>query len=499
MPIQILSLINMKLIYNYIKCERKVKRLFLIVFYCLVFALNIQAQTNMVFYSIENQFNSSNLNPAYITSQKQFSFSIFPLSGINIGYNNQKPIKDMITKILQGDQTNSDFREVFNGMIKLDLFYQKLETPLLNLGYNSNFGSFNFRIQENIQLMTVLNGGFSEFLTNSSSQSIAVNKPQLFPAQALHYREYSLGYAREVIKNRLTVGLRAKLYFGKLSMSSNVQGEVVKENNDYSLQIRNQVKISVPLNITLDPDSLLSLVELPNDFSVDNYMMNSKNIGVGLDIGMTYKITPDLVLSASMTDLGKINWKNNLNQITFYGDYKFPQEFISSEDNNILTKKNGFSNETIDFTKLYKIKVDESPYSTNLPVTFYAALKYRLYPKFNVCAVDRFVSSQSMSFNSFSLTGIYDIKNNLSISSGYAILGKSYSNIPFSILYTGKVCQYYLGTDNLLSLIIPSTAEFSGITFGMCFFLFRNKDEYKESQEYLPFYREKKRNRTSKK
>ena len=405
----------------------------------------------------------------------------------------------MITKILQGDQTNSDFRQVFNEMIKLDLFYQKLETPLLNLGYNSDFGSFNFRIQENVQLMAVLNGGFSEFLTNSSAQSIPVNKPQLFPAQALHYREYSLGYAREVIKNRLSIGLRAKLYFGKLSVTSDVQGEVAQKDNDYYLQIRNQVKSSFPMNIKLNTDSLLSLVELPNDFSVGNYMMNSKNIGVGFDVGMTYKITPDFVLSASMTDLGKINWRNNLKQITFNGEYKFPQEFIALADNNILTKKNGFSNETTDFTKLYKIKVDESPYSTNLPVTFYAALKYRLYPKFTISAVDRFVSSQSMSFNSLSMTGIYDITKSLSISSGYAILGKSYNIIPFSILYTGEVAQYYFGSDNLLSLIVPSTAEFSGITFGMCFFLFRNKDEYKESQEYLPFYKEKKRNGTSKK
>ena len=404
----------------------------------------------------------------------------------------------MITKILQGDQTNSDFRQVFNEMIKLDLFYQKLETPLLNLGYNSDFGSFNFRIQENVQLMAVLNGGFSEFLTNSSAQSIPVNKPQLFPAQALHYREYSLGYAREVIKNRLSVGLRVKLYFGKLSMSSDVQGEVAKKDNDYYLQIRNQVKSSFPMNIKLNTDSLLSLVELPNDFSVGNYLMNSKNIGVGFDIGMTYKITPDLTFSASVIDLGKINWRNNLNQITFNGEYKFPKEFIASGDNSILTKVNGFSNETTDFTQLYKIKVDESPYSTNLPVTFYTALKYRLYPKFNVSAVDRFVSTQSMSFNSLSITGIYDIKKNLSISSGYSIIGTSYINVPFSILYTGEVCQYYLGTDNLLSLIAPSSAEFSGITLGMSFFLFRNKDEYKESEEYLPFYKEKKRSRTPK-
>jgi len=475
------------------KFEQKAKRIFLILTYSLVFALYGKSQTNMLFYPIENQVNSSNLNPAYIASQNQFSFSIFPLAGVNIGYNNQQAIKDMIAKILQGDQSNSDFREVFNGMIKLDLFYQKLETTLLNLGYNSDFGSFNFRVQENIQLMTVLKGEFSEFLTNSSSQSILINKPQIFPAQASHYREYSLGYAREVIKDRLSLGLRAKLYFGKLSVSSNAQGEVVKNNNNYYLQIRDQVKFSFPMNIVPDADSLLRAVELPNDFSLGNYLTNSKNMGVGFDIGLTYKVTPDLMFSTSVVDLGKISWKNNLRQITFNGEYQFPQGFIASSDNNTLTKNNVFSNETTDFTELYKIKIDESPYSTWLPVTFYAGLKYRLNPKLNISLVNRFISAQSMNFNSLSVTGIYDINKKFTISSGYSILGKSYNNIPFAILYNSSAVQYYVGSDNLLSLIAPSSAEFSGITFGMCFFLFRSKTKYKEQKEYLPFYKEKKR------
>lgn len=480
------------------KFEQKVVRIFATLILSLFFAFYGKTQTNMVFYPLENQFNSSNLNPAYIVSQKQFSFSIFPLSGVNVGYNNQESIKDMIAKILQGDQTNSDFREVFDGMIKLDLFYQKLETPLLSLGYNSHFGSFNFRIQENIQLMTVLKGGFSEFLTNASAQSIPINKPQLFPAQALHYREYSLGYAREVVKNRLSVGLRAKLYFGKLSVSSNVQGEVVKNENNFLLQIRDQVKFSFPMNI-MDKDGLLSSVELPDDFSVSNYLMNSKNVGVGFDIGLAYKISRDLTLLASMVDLGKINWKNNLKQMTFDGEYKFPEEFILSGDDNTLTKENGFSNETIDLTELYKIKIDESPYSARLPITFYTGLKYRLSPKLNISLVDRFISTQSMDFNSISVAGIYDINKKLTISSGYSILGKSYINIPFAILYTGETVQYSIGTDNILSIVAPSSAEFSGVTFGMCFFLFRNKTKYEEQKEYLPFYEEKMRNRASKK
>jgi len=477
--------------------EQKGKRVFLILMYLLVSVLHGKTQTNMVFYPIENQFNSSSLNPAYIASQRQFTFSIFPMAGINVGYNNQRVIMDMLTKVLQGDQTNSDFREVFSSMIKLDLIYQKMETSLLNLGYNSDFGSFNLRIQENVQMMMDLKGEFSEFLTNSSSQSISINNPQMFPAQALHYREYSLGYAREVIKERLSVGVRAKLYFGKFSVSSDVQGEVAKRDDNFYLQIRDQVKFSFPMNVIQDSYGYLSSVEPTDDFSVGSYLTNSKNIGTGFDIGLTYKITPDLTFSASVLDLGKINWKNNLNSMKFIGEYQFPQKYIASGDNTILTKEEGFSNETNDFLQLYKIETDKnSSFSTRLPITLFAGLKYRLNPKINISVVNRYVKAKDMNFNSLSATGVFDVKKGLTVSAGYAIVGDSYTNLPFAILYNWYAGQSYIGTDNLLSFIIPSGSEFSGVTIGTCFFLFRNKTgnktKYKEQLEYLPFYKEKK-------
>ena len=362
------------------KFERKSKYVFVILTYLFVLVLQGKAQTNMVFYPMENQINAPTFNPAFLTSQNKYTLGIFPLTGINVGYNNQLVIKNMLLKILNGQQTNNDYKEIFNSMVKLDLFYQRMEISILNLGYNSDIGSFDFRIKENMQLMTNLKGEFSEFLTNSSSQTISINKPQVFPALALHYREYSLGYGREIIKDKLSIGLRAKIYFGKFSLSSDVQGGVVKNNNDIYLQVQNQLNLSFPMNINTDSTGLLSSAETAAGFSVGKYLTNSKNFGTGFDIGLTYKITPDFTFSASVVDVGKINWKSNLNRMTFNGNYKFPAEFIVPSDGNTVTKIGGISNETTDFNELYKIEIDTSAFSTQLPVNFYAGLKYRMKP-----------------------------------------------------------------------------------------------------------------------
>jgi hypothetical protein len=302
---------------------------------------------------------------------------------------------------------------------------------------------------------------------------------QNFPAIALYYREYSIGYAKEVIKEKLNVGIRAKVYFGKSSVVSEVTGTVVPTSaNIIDLHTSGQLKISAPLKIMTDNSGTLSAVEPSNGFTLGNYLMNSQNTGTGFDVGFDYKLFPDLAFSASLVDVGAIKWNNNLNTMKFVGSGTIKPGLASlpREDN---------------FDQLYKIETDSLPFSTSLPTTFFASLKYRVNPKLNISIVNRFVSTRSMSFNSLSVTGVYDVKKNLSISSGYSIIGKTYSNIPFAILYTGEAGQYYIGTDNLLSMIAPSTSDFSGITFGTCFFLFRNKSKYKE-HEYLPFYKEKK-------
>lgn len=185
-----------------------------------VFSAN--GQSNLLFYQSSEQFNSSAYNPAFLTDQHNFTFSIFPVGGMNVGYNDHELINKMIFKVLKGDSINQASRDVFNGLVKKGLFYQKFESTLLSLGYNSHFGSFNFLVREVEQFQNNFKGNLTSFLTNPESQTIYAGEQQHLPAQLLHYREFSLGYAKEIIRDKLVIGVRAKLYFGKASFVSDI-------------------------------------------------------------------------------------------------------------------------------------------------------------------------------------------------------------------------------------------------------------------------------------
>jgi hypothetical protein len=51
--------------------------------------------------------------------------------------------------------------------------------------------------------------------------------------------------------------------------------------------------------------------------------------------------------------------------------------------------------------------------------------------------------------------------------------------------------QIYLGTDNVLSILTPYNTEFSGLTFGTCFYLFKKRDLYRLPTEEHPYYKPK--------
>lgn len=87
-----------------------------------------------------------------------------------------------------------------------------------------------------------------------------------------------------------------------------------------------------------------------------------------------------------------------------------------------------------------------------------------------------------------SFTSGFDVNKNFNISFGYSIIGDSYFNIPLGFLYKWKHGQTYLGTDNLTSFLLPGISEFSGISFGTSFYLFRQRVKY-DNVEYLPFYK----------
>ena len=454
-----------------------------------------RAQSNLVFYNSNDQLNAPNLNPAFLMNQEKFTLSFFPVSGISVGYNNQQVINDMLINVLQGKLTDEQFKEVFRSMLGIDLFYQRLEMPILSFGYNSKWGSFNFRIKDNMRLMTKLKGDVSDFLSNASTLAIELNQVQEFPVHAMYYREYSIGYAKEIIRNKLSVGVRAKAYFGKFSLISDVSGDAYRNaDNEYYFRTRNQMKMSFPANINLDEDNYFNSVTTSANFSFGSFMFNSKNVGAGFDLGINYQINPDFSFSASVVDVGQIKWESDLNSMDYIGEYLLDPQYINmaESDNNRLTRTPNFPATTEQIPSLFKVVMNPAPYVTPMPVSMFAGLKYRVSQKMQIGAVDRYIQAEKMAYNTFSISGDIKINSTFRLITGLGLQRSSLINLPLAFLKTWNVGQLFIGTDNILALATKKS-DLSGISFGATIFLFTKPSGRKMQIDYLPFFELKKK------
>ncbi len=478
----------MKYGYKYIQA------LILSAFMSLI-ALSAMGQANFAFYPIEDQFNSSSYNPAFLTSDSQFTFSMFPLAGMNLGYNNQKEIQQLVNKLLSGINEDAEYLELVRTMVDHSTYMQKLEADFLNFTYRSQKGFFNFRIRENISLSASLKGPVSRFMIKPEVPSIIVGQVQNAPILIIHYREYSLGYSSPVNHGALSWGVRAKLYYGKGAFSSTITGSVISEEGSHFLKTAGEGKMSIPVKEIENNDGTKTSVPNFSPSNIKDYLMNAGNTGLGFDLGVKYKITPKLTFSASMLDLGNIKWNTDLTSKDFDSESMLDTASYRSKFGNgveTITKTSDSISFEDKFSQIFKTSKSQLPFATILPTTFYAGINYQLNPIVKLNLVDRFIRLKNFNHNSILASANFNLNNGITLSTGYSILGNSYLNIPLAILFKRNFGQIYIGTDNLFALAFPSGSEFSGITFGSCFYLFQKRNLYGAPNEYEPFHRPKK-------
>lgn len=458
----------------------------------------VHAQPNLTFYPLNEQFNSFEYNPAFLTSGEQFTFSIFPVAGLNMNFNKQEIVKDMVGELRSGEIANQESRDIFTRMLRHPSFRQNVEVSWLNFTYRTKRGFLNFNIAERQFFTTSLKGELLDFLFRSDILSTPIGRSQKIPFQAAHYREYSLGYAYTSRSKKLSAGLRAKLYFGKFAFYGNIQGSINNLSNNYAVTTAGIVHISLPEEMIISPDSKINRIDLSKE-NILNYFWNSGNPGLGMDLGIHYKVNPRLSVSASMVNLGKINWKSEVNSRSMETQFYLIPDTYEPDTLEVptLIKRDKLSYAGIFY--LSRLERDSAAFSRALPLHWYAGIKYQVSPLLSISLTDRYTVIKNLSYNSLTLLANFNVNAKLTLSTGYAMIGDAYFNLPMGLFLKQNFGQVYLGTDNLVSFVSPTNGDFAGISFGACFYLFTHRNLMLKRDENIPFYEPRKtiKNRSS--
>lgn len=138
------------------------------------------------------------------------------------------------------------------------------------------------------------------------------------------FAELGLGHSHK-INDRLTVGAKFKLLFGLAYADIQTDHLKLHLNDDY-WEIDGKIEAAAAIMKTevktkenkVDPEN----PERQRFDELDDFKGGLGGVGMAIDLGATYKLTDDLTLSAALTDLGFISWRD-ANRMSSSGHWTF--------------------------------------------------------------------------------------------------------------------------------------------------------------------------------
>jgi hypothetical protein len=164
------------------------------------------------------------------------------------------------------------------------------------------------------------------------------------------YLTLSLGHARKLdfIDDKLTAGATLKVLLGAGALKGGLVNSYLNLGTQegkpgdvgYKLNYEARAAAAIKLNLPKNADGTVNTDDLMDALTSNISFNGLAGWGLGIDLGATYQLLPELLLSAAITDLAFIKWKD---QIYLQADSAFEYTFNGIESiggDNIWEKPN---------------------------------------------------------------------------------------------------------------------------------------------------------------
>lgn len=429
-------------------------RLLACVFFLITW-INAGAQQNNSLYFFDRVPQSMWLNPAHQPASSVF-IGLPIISSIEVnGGNTIANFNDAFTYNSKTDSlqpfysTPSLMQKFLDKLPKTNMVFADAQTDLASLGFRVNRSYFSFSISEKLSVA----GNIPKDMFRFANELIDVGKSYDFSGfglRANYYREYAFGYSQQ-ISDKLNFGVRAKMLFGKANITTQNSEFRLYDATLDSIKTSSAVSVnaSIPyLKVYTDAAGKIDSTDFADPGNarnlMDNLFMLNKNRGFAFDIGMQYYLSDKLTLSASILDLGYINWKKNVYNFNENGDFNFKGIQF------------GF-NDTADYIKAFTDTLQSAYNAQTTSDAYLTALSPKLYLgfcyspvrqiKLSVLSRSEYIFRKIRQQYTTSLT-LYPAQF-LGFTFSYTIADKVYDNLGFGMVLRSGFFQMYLMSERI--------------------------------------------------
>lgn len=423
----------------------------------------------------------SNLqNPALHNDSSQLVIGLPGLSGMYFDLNSGFASHDLIhqgTGVLS-DSLVLDMEGFLDKLKPTNNIVQNFSLPLFYMGIRSKSSFFSLGITEKQVTRFSFDKSFISFINDGNAPYIGQNYDLgNIDLDAFHYREYALGYSNEIIKNKLTIGIKAKLLYGKMAYQTEYMNLKIATAADISaidLKSDMRINMSMPVRAEFDEQGYFTTMN-GDDMEPKDYMLQKGNTGMAFDLGAVYKLNPQITFFGSIIDMGKISFKKDLNNL----DYTFSYRWDGLDISNSVDKAQADYVDPADLMEEEADKIEEAfkpqrsdfstdAFSMTIPMKIYLGGSYALNEKVNFGLVDRLYKNGDFTQNAVTLSANTMLNNFFSVSGSYSAIGSSYANLGLGMAIRAGFFQFYMVGDNILA-ISPSRTQYANLRFGVNF------------------------------
>ena len=436
------------------------------------------AQTALSSYFMDGMLYNNKLNPAMKAERGYFSLL---LGNASLGTKGNVGISNFLYP--RGENELATFmsgsvgtEEFLNGMPDYTRLGFKFDETLLAAGFRMFGGYFSLGVSLHSSATVSLPKGFFEFAkkgfqeNNYSFSGLNVN--------TMNYAAATIGYSHNLFQGfrfgvnaKYLVGLgHADLHVDKLNVELNEQHWMIESH------ARMQAALFCETEVMVDENGVVNGADLA--LELDDLMNLRTSNGFAVDMGFVYdmdEIVPGLTLSASVVDLGYINWKYMMTgqstdaKVEFDGfgevDYNDVENVVRAE----------FEQLADDASKMVEFNYDGTrEMKTALNTTMYLGAEYNM-PFYRPLSVGVLYGQ---CFSPFDCSKWYEARGyvnlspvkwfELSVNYGYGTYG---TTLGWVLNFHPKGVNLFVGSDYMITKVTPQYIPIDNmnahVTFGL--------------------------------
>ncbi len=399
------------------------------------------AQQEFTLHLMQTIPQSAYNNPAYVPTFNSY-IGLPGISSIYTSeYNSGFSYNDVFTR-REDDSLVVNLEALNNKLKSRNYFINQQEIDVLSFGFRLNPKMYlNFNLTgKNIEafeypndIMALFVNGNSDFVGKTMNLSLSLD--------GMGYFETGVGMSYKV-NDKLTVGARFKYLSGIINARTNQADFELFTDEFYALTISGDMQIETSgIDEMSNGDYAIGVKDISKYF---------KNSGFGLDIGGTYQINDKFRVGASISDIGFINWKNDVTSYTLEKEVsEFTWEGIDIQE--LITKSDALDNLLDSLENSFEIvEAHGGQYKTALPLRTYVTGRYLLPRNTEVGMVFFSEKYGKIWQTGIGLVGNKQFGKHFDFSLSYSFRKNTYNNLGAGFSLRLPPFQIYAVSDNLL-------------------------------------------------